>query len=1007
MNACRSLRFIFLCFVGSFGAAHAQAIHEYADRASKAMKKNQWVEAHSLLSSATEKFDKLAMVTSGPRFGWFWYQKGLCELKLKRYDEAANSFRICYEKYPNRVSKEGRKSSVNFYHKKALLMWGDAAKGSEQWKRSLELYQQFLNERDKNRDAYHIGVLHVNLATNYYELGKFDQGHRFLEKALKNKVEWETPNAAIMPVFETLVKKSIELKKEGELLEFLAKNRSHIKLAPFEGHRYSRRLINFAIKAHDSEMFQTSFELYSLIPSTISVIDDLRARLSLLGSYDGVIRDGSMVLKRENLHSDLVSLMQSDSNGQVSEIYAYLNTAALHEQAGNVRGAYAVYEQLELYFPNAAIAQVGGNGEQFVKKIREENLFHLVRTSAIVGDVFVTEKYGSLFLRDFPESRFVHEVRQMMLLSLFDQGEFRKCVELAEVMMPKLSQPSHEHELCLYVLGGSHHYLAHFSVAQPLLDQYLKTYGKESVHQMRLMAVSYFQAANRYRLYEYRAAARLLDRFLRQYPEPRSNHYYSYALFDRATCHYSQDELEPALELVNRVEREFPGVSVMESNLALKGNILESLKRNSEAEEYYIKALRLAERRKADPVAAECLYFLTSLLGKEIAAGRKNPRIKESVGYYHQFWERYPDSILKGKMAVAGLPGMVEMGKREEGLQRLQTVIADISDDPKGDELEELIGSYTEAYLVEHSAEQLKDHYYNFRGIDSRNITTRALLRVAMVSVFEKELKKAERVKDEKGVMRAKADIKVIFEQLQGDEFKLQKMSPYVLIKIGKYINQTRSPIEAVRYFQEALERKQSLDDRLSALSGLAESYALDGTGAQKREAIQLLKKVRVESRSRSQKSEALYRTAKIHFELKDYQKAVEGAREYINNRRFRMRNVECRFLLAKSHDRSGKIEDAIVSYQNFLLPSLAGSIQYSAPSVHRWMELLWERNGKNRSGISDRQIAYDSGKKYLKDTSKAMQNPRVSEEEHKVYRRVIQLVKEYEAHSDTVEEVK
>ncbi len=983
-----------------------RTVDQYASDATKAMKASKWQEAHTLLSTATSKFDGRALAIFGPRFGWFWYQKGYCELKLRQFDEAAASFKICYEKYKNRAPKEGQRPSVNLFNKKALLMWGHAAKGSEEWKQSIKMYKKFLQERDKNRDTYNIGVLHINMAINHYKLGQLDKGHEFMEKALENKVKWETPNTSIMSVFNVLVEKSIELEKEKDLLGFISRNRSHVKLEPFESHQFTPLLMKLAQDAKDAEMLKTTFELYALIPSTVSIIDDVKARQFLVGDYERTIRDGSMILKKADLDADLVTLEEVNANGQVNEIYAYLNTAVLHEEEENVRGAFAVYEQLELYFPNAAIVSVDKDGKREVRKMREDNLFNLVRTSAVIGEVLITEKYGSLFLRDFPDSKYVDEVRRMMLTSLFFNSEYEKCVEVAEIMMPKLSKPSKQHDICLFVLGGSKHYLGAFYEAQPMLDEYIKTYGGESADKTRLQAATYFQAANRSRLQEFKEAGRLLDKFLKKYPEPRSNIYYPFALFDRANCHYSEEEPEPALKLVTRVEEEFPGVSVMESNFALKGNILQTLKRPAEAEEYYIKALDLAERKKNDLVAGECLFYLTALLGEEPAKGKKNPKLKESVKYYNKFWEEYPESPFKGKVAVAGIPGMAEIGKRKEALERLQVVIADISNEPNTPDLEEVIGSYTEAYLVENSAEELKEHYYNFPGIDSRDKTTRALLRIAIISVFEDELKKAEKEKDQQKIARANADIKTLFGELQTD-FKPEEMTPFILVKVGRFINKTRSPMQAVPYFKKALEDKKALEYRLPAMNGLAKSYALGGSSDQKREAIGLLKKVGEESESSSEKAEALFTAAEIHFNLGEYDAVVTKTREYINNRRFRKKNVDCRYLLAQAHDKNGKVEDAIVSYQNFLLPSLAGSIKFSAPSVHRWMELLWSRNGKNSAGVSDRQLAYDSGKKYLRDTSRAITNAKVTEEEHELYEKVTQLVKEFGAHSDTTDEKK
>ena len=104
-----------------------------------AMRADKWAEAHQILSKAVAQFDGRGMQLFGPKFGWFWYHKGFCELKLKKWEAAMESFKKCYTKYPNKNAggaglDPAAQGSFNFYHKKSLLKWGDAAIGAQdQW----------------------------------------------------------------------------------------------------------------------------------------------------------------------------------------------------------------------------------------------------------------------------------------------------------------------------------------------------------------------------------------------------------------------------------------------------------------------------------------------------------------------------------------------------------------------------------------------------------------------------------------------------------------------------------------------------------------------------------------------------------------------------------------------------------------------------------------------------------------------------------------------------------
>ena len=57
-----------------------------------AMKAKEWAKAHAILAKAVAQYDGRAKTLFGPRFGWFWYHKGYCELKLRQWEEVMESF---------------------------------------------------------------------------------------------------------------------------------------------------------------------------------------------------------------------------------------------------------------------------------------------------------------------------------------------------------------------------------------------------------------------------------------------------------------------------------------------------------------------------------------------------------------------------------------------------------------------------------------------------------------------------------------------------------------------------------------------------------------------------------------------------------------------------------------------------------------------------------------------------------------------------------------------------
>jgi hypothetical protein len=56
-----------------------------------------------------------------------------------------------------------------------------------------------------------------------------------------------------------MVASVIEKKDEAALLDFLSKNRAHIKLEPFEAHEFSSLFMKLAQDARSAEMIRSTF----------------------------------------------------------------------------------------------------------------------------------------------------------------------------------------------------------------------------------------------------------------------------------------------------------------------------------------------------------------------------------------------------------------------------------------------------------------------------------------------------------------------------------------------------------------------------------------------------------------------------------------------------------------------------------------------------------------------------------------------------------------------------
>lgn len=963
----------------TFVAAPAQAQLEDTPQslnaqATNEMKAGKWAEAHKLLKKCTDRFDKVAATLYGPQFGVTWYRKGYCELKLKMYDDAMKSFETCYKKYSNK-NKEG---GGNVYNKKALLYWGQAAQGAEDWGLAIRMYKKFLEERDKTKeaDSYQRGAFYIWMSICNFKLEKIAEGIQHFETALKNKVEFATPEAGIVAAFQTLVDAVIEKRDEKALLAFIDQNRADIVIEPYDMQPYSPLFLGLAGKAYNADMERSAFVLYQLIPPTQVMLEDAKSRLARLGGRVG-IKDGARVIRGQNLKDSIEVLEKNVSSGGPHEVIQLSATAFLHEKYGNVRGAFAAYEQLELVYSKS--------------KKREKHLYNLTRTASMIGEILSTEKYGSLFLKTFPNSEHVPAVRRMMLTSLFYGGEYMKCIEIAKLMLPKLegSAPSKEHDICLHVLGGSYYYTGDYKEAQPLLDQHVEKYPESSFE----LAALYFQASNYSRLQFWSKSAKLLDAFLAKHPDAGKNIYLSFALYDRANCHYALDEPDAALGKLNRLESEFPDAEIMDMAFNLKGNVLQSQGEKTEAEEYYLKSLALAERRENDIVSGEALYYLIAMLGEKPKKKDAPNRMAEAVPYSDKFWEKYGDSSpYKAQVAVAQVHALGAAGRGEEALNRLRDVIAEMATRPGAAGLEEAIGSYTEVYLESHTPDELKSHYYNFPKIRPDNKAARALLRIAVIGVFEDQVKEAG--DDEQKQIKAQAGITVLFKDLK-NEFDVKDLSNFILVRVGDFIRATNSPMQAIPYYDEALNR----DDKsysFPALFGRAAVLA-QGSKANQAKAIEDFKRVLADAQDKADKDRALYQMIVTQMSMDEPEAAKNNARLYLDREKgYTTRKMEVAMLLAQAYDEMGMANDALAAYVA-VWNTYKGALRVSVPALKRYMELLWERN-QTGGKVADRQGAYNAGRTFLDLTRGILE--KATQDEIDQWKELEELVNEYVADS-------
>jgi len=941
-------------------AVHAQeeGFPALADRSMAEMNADKWPEALATLDGIISRFGQAEPLKAiGPQFGVIWFRKGLCELKLRKWAEAAKSFETCYRDFPNPPGQSN--GNTNVFQKRALLKWGEAAMGAGQWEVAVNQFRKFLEERDKVADTYPPGAFYINVAICSYKLGRIPSGNLNLEIAISNKAEFPTPDTGIVAGFEALVGAAISTKNERALLDFINKNRGGITFEPYEMGTFSSIYMKLGADVFAADMPAAALAIYQLVPSSESVTDDLRARITSLGPL-AEMKEGNELINKKALEARLAATEAEYRGARAAEIVKLAAAAMIHEKAGNLRGAHAAYGQLVAFFPDAAR--------------REDYLFNLIRLGIALGEPMeTTAESTSRFIEEFPASASAPIARQLTLSSLFQTAKYQDALKLASASIGTVKEGSPEHDYCLHVIGGSLYYLGQYGKARTPLDEHAAKYPNSPNAQ----AAEYFRASNLAKLREWDEALPLLDAFLKKYPDHASNPFMPFALYDRATCHFANGEPDAALADI-KSGKDFPDSAIAETVLTLEGNIQRARNQPEEARKAYQQALGIAEKRGNRAVAGEALYELVSL------TGQASP--KEAAALADRFWKDFAEkSTFRPQMAVAQLKPLTAINRQAEALQRLAEIIGELAKTDRAYALENSIKEYSRAYLANHTPEQLEKHFEAFPGIPPEDQATRALLRMAVISAYERLGKQS---KDLEVQQACSGRIMKLFQELKSSLAPKQLPTPILLQLADHLRGNTSAPREALPFYEEAISRKESTY-RFPSLFGRGDTWSRSAAPEEKQKGIEDFRTICQQSKNRAEREYALFRMVETMVAKGDYPAAVENARIYGDPKlRFNKFAPEVNLCLARSLQETGQADEAISTYSKvWSTPDAA--VRLTALAIKSWMELLWERNQPG-----DRKIAMESGIRYLDATRPGLSG--MSADESALWKEIEQLVQNY-----------
>lgn len=946
-----------VCTLASPAMAGDGELEQLVYKIQLAMNAENWAGAITHCDAAITRFGKDdPMRAYGPQFGAIHYRRGLCELQLGNWDEAMRSFEICYRDFPNKPG-----TSDNPFEKLALLKWAEAAMGAKRWELAIAQFRKFLKERDPARDTYSHGAFYVGLAVCFYQLGRIPEGNENLEIALRNRERFGTPESPLAAGFQTLVTTAIARKDEQALLDFIGKNRAALVLAPQGLLTYSPLMMKLAGDAVAAGMPRAALAIYQLVPPVESALRDAREQLK---------QSDAGSTERGKLEATITALENAMHGEHPPDVARLTAIAMLNEQTGHPADAYKAWVEIERSLGRSPL--------------REEILMHLTRLSSQTGSVAETRRHAEEFIRSFPDSPNTAIVRRLLLTSLFQNADYDACIGSGESMLAALKPGTPEHDDVLFALAASLHYRARHEEARPLLDEHVRLYP-QGAHAMQ---ASYLQACNETRLRQWERAAGLLEAFLSKFPDASVNPWLANALCDLATCQTSLGRPDAALECLVRATDPFPDGGIAGTAWMMRADLEQSLGKPDAAEKSYLKALEFFRKHDDREGSERALAGLVVLLARDPLDDARADHAARFAGEYRNI--ATPGSPDQTRVAISAASALDHLGRTDEALTLLREHMLRAARTPASREFEALVQSYSGIHLRHHGPADLLERF-DASGFMPENSPARATLYMAVIVGFEDLAGRSNKPEEKQS---AETSIQGLFERIRTG-FQPKDLGNYTLVRIGDHIRkQDAAPDAALAYYDELIARP---DDsfRFAALMGRADLRSRSTDPAVIGKAIADYERVFNESPDAAQREVSLYQTIVLLIAVKDYPKAAETARFYLNPGKsgFSRFVPQVRLCLARSLDERKMVDEAIEAYAG-IGADFADQIGVSAPAMQAWLRLIWER-GKP----GDRKTARDGGRGYLNRTSPLQE--RMSPEDRELWNEVETLVKSLEARPD------
>jgi tetratricopeptide (TPR) repeat protein len=923
-----------LLAVGGSGRVAAQDLQELYVKATDLAQQGQYAEAIEVYAAAISNLGDFGWDDYGPVFGGLFYDKGVCHLQLKQYDEAIAAFKACHDDYPpaDKIPYGSRKTkskvvSENMRWELSVFQRGFALQQQGKYEEALAAYQQFV---DLKPDPTILKPIHAAYVLRRGKCllgtGKLQEGETEILRLFKEPQVFNASGQLLFQAMLDLCLGWIDSAAAGGDKAAIAKSFNEFfdayggifSLGAYDkaklGFVDSLRVIGY--RAQQSGLYVMALRVFAMVPSTQDIVDDLTVRSTQTGG-------SARAAIQQELQNYQAMLEASDP----PELETLRLVAASWEGLGNRMAGYVINKRLIDQYPNA--------------KSMPQLIHEAARYAFALGDANAAQYFGETFMARFPTHELRDNVSGFMLQSIFRNRKYDLCLEVAGKVRNNFPAGDPKRELADFIYGACLYYLNRQTEAEPELALHVDSY-KESGNRE---SSRFFQASNKIMLSKFTDAAGMLDSFLRDYP---ASPFRAQALFDRATCYYMGDDYVSALQRLDEIFSNHSGTNVVGRALILKGDVVRAMARFPEegkeekdywkdAQTAFLEGREAAERLEQADTRATALYKIVDI-SVELEDWEK------ATAAYDAFFPTHAGHFYEPQISVFGMPALQAVGRAEEGLAQLEKMIATVAQGQDVELLAKVIGSYQEAALEHRGPEKTLAKYDEMIAAAGASPALQTQLLIHKIMVYG-EQRKALAKEDEAGRKVLQGQIDGVFQKLK--DYPMASLSDIALRAIGENL-ETQNPFEAKPFFEELLLRGNPLYAASAemALGRIEMGPPLNDN------AVQRFRRVVTNYTDPKYEAEKLIPEAHVNIgrfavAKKDWKLGEEFLGIYLDKKTWdaavKERRAEALHLYGLCLENLGKADEAITVY-NSNFATYGAYPEWSAQSVERGFNLGYNR---------------------------------------------------------------